>query len=127
MPAMNPISAAELALIQADLAAAVLDKPCVIRRPTRVDDAWGTQTEELTVISPDDLLVGMNQPSAGQLQNYAYLIGSLATWQVRMPVGTDVAAQDELTIEGQKLTVQVLLDLHSYPGLLTVLASEVKQ
>lgn len=120
------LDADELALIQSDLAAVVLDKSCAIRRATSTPDAWGTNSETLTVISDPDLMCGMSQPSAGQLANYDYLIGSLSAWQVKFPVGTDVAEQDLLDIEGQTLTVQVLLDLHSYPGLLTVLATEVK-
>lgn len=121
------LTADELALLQEDMAEAVCDKPCVIQRPTTTQDAWGTASETLITISDPDLLCGTSQPSAGQLQNYEYVIGSLATWQVRFPIGTNVRAQDQLTVEGQVLTVQVLLDLHSYPTLLTVLASEVKQ
>lgn len=121
------LTADELALLQEDLAEAVCDKACIIQRPTLTQDAWGTQSETLVVISDPDLLCGMNQPSAGQLQNYEYVIGSLSAWLVRFPIGTNVQTQDQLTIEGQVLTVQVLLDLHSYPGLLPVLASEVRQ
>lgn len=117
----------ELAQLQADLVEAVCDKSCVIKRPATTQDAWGTQSETLTIISDPDLKCGMSQPSAGQLANYAYVIGSLSAWQVRLPVATQVQEQDLITIEGQTLTVQVLLDLHSYPGLLTILASEIKQ
>lgn len=121
------LSADELAQMQADVAAAVCDKPCVIRRPVTTPDAWGTASEpSYTVISDPDLMCGTSQPSAGQLSNYAYVIGSLAAWQVRFPIGTVVQAQDLIDVEGQTLTTQVLLGLHSYPALLTVLATEVK-
>lgn len=120
------LPAQELAQLQADAVAATCDTPCVIERPTKTKDAYGTESQTLTVVSPENLLVGLAQPSAGQLSNYDYLIGSLAAWQVKMPVGTDVAAQDILTIGTLSLTVQVLLNPRSYPALLTVLASEVK-
>jgi hypothetical protein len=125
---MLPISSAELAQIQQDLVDAVCDKSCVIKRPVTTQDAWGTQSDPtLPVISPPDLMCGMNQPSAGQLANYSYIIGALSAWQIRLPVGTNIQELDLITVEGQTLTVQVLLDLHSYPGLLTVLCSEIRE
>lgn len=120
---MNSISPAELASIQADLAA-ILDKSCTIKRKTRTADGLGSFTESWATIAT--VMVGMAQPTAGQLANYDYLIGSLASWQVKFPVGTDVQHQDRLLIGSDTLEVQVNLGLRSYPGLLTVLASEVK-
>lgn len=124
---MLPVSAAELALIQSDTVTAVCDKVCVIKRATKTPDGFGSESEALVTISPDDLMAGMAQPTAGQLQNYDFLIGSLSAWQVHLPVGTDVQTQDTILIDGQTLTVQVVLDPQSYQALRTVLASEVKQ
>jgi hypothetical protein len=118
---------AELAQIQADLAAAVCDKPCVIQRSAGVTPGpTGAPVKNYQTISLPTLKAGLTQPTAGQLQNYDYLIGSLAAWQVKLPFGTDVQKQDYLIIEGKTLVVQVVLDPHSYPGLTPVLASEVK-
>lgn len=118
------IDASELALIQADLVAAVCDKTCQIQRRTLVSDGMGQGSETWNTIAT--VKAGMYEPNANQLANFDYLIGSLATWQVKLPYGTDVKAQDHLIIEGQTLVVQVDRDPHSVPGLLTVLASEIK-
>lgn len=119
------LDAIELAQIQADLAAACLDKTCVISRSTTTQDIYGNAVkgdyEEI-----DTVKCAMKQPSAGLLQNYDYRIGSLATWLVRLPYGTSLLEEDHLLIEGQTLTVHVLLDPHTVPGLDSVLAAELK-
>lgn len=117
------IDAAELTEIRAD-AAATLDKTCVIQRSTTTTDHLGSASDSWSDVTTVD--AGMAQPSAGLLANYAYLIGSLSTWKVRMPYGTDVRELDRLVIDGQTLTVQVLLTPQSYAAFATVLASEVK-
>lgn len=122
---MLPVSASELASIQSETQAATCDKTCVVNRKTKTKDAYGSDTEVLNTIATT--VAGMTEPSAGQLANYDYLVGSLSTFQVKLPVGTDVKAQDLLVIDGQTLVVQVVLDPRSYAALLTVLASEVKQ
>jgi hypothetical protein len=121
---MNAISAAELAQIQADMVAAVCDKTCIIQRSTTTKDTAGSQAENYAPIATT--VAGISQPTAGQLTNYAYIIGSLAAWQVRLPIATDVRERDYLIINGQTMEVQVLLDPHSYPGILPVLASEIR-
>ena len=118
------VPASEMTQIQTDLNTWVLDKTCVIQRKSPTADAYGTSTPGYSTIAT--VSAGMTEPSASQLQNYAYLIGSLAAWHVRMPIGTNVRYQDHLIIETQTLEVQVVLEPHSYPGLLSVLASEVK-
>jgi len=117
------ITDAELALIRSD-ADALLDKSCTIRRATLTADAYGTESESWADVAT--VSAGMAQPSAGLLANYAFLIGSLATWKVRLPYGTDVRAKDQLVIDGQTLIVQVLLTPQSLAAFATVLASEVK-
>jgi hypothetical protein len=117
------VGAVELAAIQA-AAAAILDLSCVVERKTLTPDGQGGSTEAWNPVAA--VKVGMAQPTAGQLQNYDYLIGSLAAWQVKFPVGTDVRHQDHLIVGGQTLVVQVIMNPRSYAALLTVLASEVK-
>lgn len=124
---MLAVSASELASIQADSVAAACDQTCQIYRKTTTA---GTAGEPLASWALAHTTVcGLAEPSAGQLANYDFLIGSLAAWQVRLPVGTDVQEQDHLVIPattGQTLEVMVLLDPHSYPALLKVLAVERK-
>jgi hypothetical protein len=67
----------------------------------------------------------MASPTAGQLANYGYLIGSLAAWRVNLPYGTDVQHDDQLLIAGKTLYVHVDLSPQSYNSLTTVLATEV--
>lgn len=117
------ITAAEIALIRSD-ADEFLDKSCTIRRATTAKDKYGTETEVYSDV--ETVNAGMAQPSAGLLANYAYLIGSLATWKVRMPSGTDVRHLDQLVIDGQTLTVQVLLDPQSHSIYTNCLATEIK-
>lgn len=121
---MLAVSAAELAAIRAETAAAVLDLPCLIQRKTITRDSAGTATEIYATIATVN--AGMTQPTAGQLQNYDYVIGSLASWQVQLPYGTDVKAQDHLVIGTDTLVVQVVLTPRSYSAVETVLASEKK-
>ena len=126
MPFMNAVLSSELAAIQSELVAAVCDKVCLIYRKTT---SVGTAGEPVDTYGSTPLyttVAGTAQPTAGQLQLYADLIGSLIAWQVHLPLGTDVQHQDHLVIGADVLEVQVVPSLHSYPGLLTVLASEVK-
>lgn len=118
------ISAAELASIQAAAVSAACDQTCQIyRKTTETADGYGSSTPTWTLITTT--VAGMVEPSGTQLQNYDYLIGSLATWHVRLPVGTNVEHQDHLVIGGATLEVQVVLQPRSIPALLSVLASEV--
>ena len=121
---MNPISAAELASIQSDVAAAACDKTCAIQRKTRTPDGMGQATETYATIAT--VKAGMAQPSQQLLQNYDYLIAALSAWLVKFPVGTTTQPQDRLLIDGQTLEVHVVLEPRSYQALLTVLAAEVK-
>ncbi len=122
---MLAISAVELAKIQTDVAAAALDKTCVIQRlPTSTPDSRGVPSGTYSTIAT--VKAAMRQPTSTHLQNFDYLIGALATWMVQFPVGTDVKAQDHLIIDNQTLEVQVVLTPQSIQALLTVIASEVK-
>jgi head-tail adaptor len=118
------LSAAELASIRADVEAAALSLPCQIQHKTLVRDAYGQATETWSTVATVN--AGMTEPSGTHLQNYAYLIEALAAWLVRLPVGTDVTAQDHLIINGETLVVQVVLAPRSYQTLLSVIATELK-
>jgi hypothetical protein len=124
MPIMPAISDAEMASIRADVAA-TLNLDCTIQRKPSATDIYGSPGSG-TYATISTCKAGMKQPGATLLTNYAYLIGSLSTWQVSLPFGTDVKRQDMLLIGNDKLEVQVVLDPRSYAASVMLLASEVK-
>lgn len=121
---MTPISPAEMASIRAS-ANSLLSLPAVIQRKTMTSDTMGQETEVWATVSSPDLLVGMRQPGPAELQNYDFLIGSLSTFQVHFPNGTDVRHQDHVIVGGLTLVVQVLLQPRSYSAYTDTLASVV--
>lgn len=119
------IPAAELAQIQADVAAVALDKTCAISRPSSsTPNSRGVPDDSYSTIAT--VPAGMRQPTGTHLANYAYAIEALATWLVHFAVGTDVQKMDHLVIDGQTLEVQIILTPQSLPALLSVLATELK-
>ncbi len=120
------ISTTELASIQSDVTALACNLPCQIQRKIATPDGIGTDIESWVTISSNGLMAGMSQPSGGLLANYSFIIGDLAAWTVRIPIGTDVREQDRLIVGGQTLIVQVVLAPRSYEVLHSVIASEVK-
>lgn len=126
MPFMLPVSPQELLSMQQEAAAAVCDKPCAILRKAGITrDIYGSSTE-MNYQQIAETIAGMRQPTGGELQNFDFMIGDKIAWTVLLPVGTDVQGQDHLLIEGQALEVHVVLDPHSYPVLLPVIAAEIK-
>src|SRR5258708_32057693 len=81
---MSLLSTAE----QADLAqlfvAAVCDKTCVVSRaPATASGSYGESTRTTGNYSTISTTVcGMRQPTAGELQNYAFEIADKAAWTV---------------------------------------------
>lgn len=118
------LDASELAQWQADAVAAVCDKSCAIYHKTTTKDAYGTPVDSWALSST--VVAGVTQPSANLLQNYDYLIGDLAAYHIRMPVGTDVRHQDHLVIDGETLEVHVILDPQSYSVFENVIAAQIK-
>lgn len=107
---MIALDACEQAALQADLES-LLDKTCVI-------------TRNGTTIATVKALV--RSPSAGVIAEYASKLGSLLTWQVQLPNGTDVLSEDHLLIENTEMLVQALLTPNSYSFLVNVLAAQVQ-
>lgn len=107
---MIQLSSCEQADIQADLES-ILDKTCVIKR----NGATITTVKAL-----------VRSPSAGVIAEYASKLGSLITWQVGLPNGTDVLSEDHLFINGTEMIVQALLTPKSYSFLTNVLAAQVQ-
>src|SRR5258708_99299 len=121
---MSLLAAAETAQLQADFVAAVCDKTCVIQRATTTSGSYGEPIKPYTSIATT--VCGMRQPTAGELQNYAFEIADKAAWTVMMPIGTDVTHGDHLIIEGQTLEVHILLNPRSYEVFHSVIAVEMK-
>lgn len=121
---MSPISNAELLSIQSAASLAACDQSCTIQRATRTTDAQGGAATTWNTVATCN--AGMSQPTASQMQNYQYIIGSLSAWQLRFPVGTNVQELDHAIIGGQTLEIVKVLTPRSYQALLTCLASEVK-
>lgn len=130
---MLPISAAELASIQADTVAATCDKTCVIARASlNTPDNYGSPTKP-SYSTVETTVCGVAEPTGSQLQNYDFLVGSLKAWQVKLPINnpttgfaTNVQHQDHLLIDGETLEVHVILKPRSYEALRTVIAAEVQ-
>ena len=124
------LDAAEMALIQQDVAAVACDLPCQIQRSVTTPGAPGAPTVVTwPVVSQPGLLAGMKEPTAGQLTNYEYMIGDMATWHIQFPTGTDVRELDRLVITEasgipRTLSVVKLLQPRSYSALVSVLATE---
>ena len=118
------IPASELAQIQADLAAVCLDKSCEILRNHPTVGEYGEEIDDYQHLSY--CKASMAQPNANLLANYDFRIGDLAAWHIKLPWGQDVKRSDRLVIEGQTLEVHILLDPHTVPGLLPLIAAELK-
>lgn len=119
------ISPAELAAMQAT-ATAAMDLTITISRAALARTALGGQSETFANVAT--VAGNLAQPTAGQLQNYDYLIGALSAWQVRVPAGTDVRPNDQLTVSGLAvpLRVQVILQPQSYQTATRLLATEIR-
>lgn len=119
--------AAELASIRADVAALACDLTCQIQRSSVTYPQAGNAVIAWNTAST--VTAGMSEPTAGQLTNYEYMIGDLATWHIRFPYGTDVRELDRLVITENSGTTRTLsvvkfLQPRSYTGLISVLATE---
>ena len=120
------LSAAQLAAFQSVAQSAMDLAGLPLKRPSRTQSASGTYTETLTTVA-SGLVGGWAKPSASIMTQYAGLIGSLASWVVRLPSGTSVRANDVLAMpSGDTLRVQADLTESSYSTCVRVLASEVR-
>lgn len=118
------VTAAQLAAFQA-AANRSMDLSVAIYRATLTQDGEGNVSKSFTLHATVN--GNLAQPTVGQLQNYGYAIADVATWVVRLPVGTDILLGDRLTVNGQNLEVQVVLTPQSYSTSTRVLAAEVKR
>jgi hypothetical protein len=128
---MLAVSAAEMAALRADVAAAACDTSCVIKRKVATPDGRLTNTEVYNTVAT--VLVGIKSPtvaamrsSRGMTQELIELIGSQTIWEINFPFGTDVRHQDHLVIGADTMVVLVDISQQSYSTLVTVIAGEIK-
>lgn len=120
---MQQFSTCETSGIAAALAS-TYDKLCLIERNNGTQGSLGYQSSVPLPIAT--VYVGLKAPTANILALYASQIGAQVTWQVRAPLATDIKMLDILIIEGQTLTVQVVLEPQSFDFEINVLACQVK-
>lgn len=104
------------------------DKECVIKRPTRTNDAYGSQTLTLTTIATVNVLIPKpDARGASTLQEYAALIAGKVTQLVEFPYGQDVRQNDQLTFTGSNKTliVQKVLEPGSFSISTSVVVVEI--
>lgn len=119
------LTSAQMAAFQATSTAALDLTGIVIKRPALTPNQWGGPSESDTTVAT--VAGGWAKPSAAVMTQYAGLIGSLASWVVRLPSGTDCQRNDLLVMpSGDTLRVQVDLSESSYSASKRVLASEVR-
>ena len=117
------LSATELAALQAT-ANGALDKTIQVQSVTRISDSAGGFTETWATVAT--VQGNLAQPTGGMMANYDFVIGPLATWLVRVPVGTAVTRDNQVIVAGLTLRVQVILQPQSYQTAMRFLASEVQ-
>jgi hypothetical protein len=117
------LSAAQLAAFQATSQASG-DESIQVQRMTPTSDGMGGHSEAWANVG-SAVLGNLAQPSGNLMQNYGYLIGPLDTWMVRVPVGTNVLANDRLVTNSKTLRVQVILQPQSYQTSMRLLASAI--
>lgn len=115
---------AEMAQLRADVTP-VFDTSATIQRATLGSDGYGNPTETWNTVA--SVLAGLSKPSARIQALYAARIGSLDSWTVRLPYGTDVKQNDRILVAGQTLSVQADLSVSSYSTCYSVLATEVRE
>ena len=119
------LNAAQLARFQAVATAAMDLTGIQVQAPTRTRDQWGGFSESWATTAT--VVGSWAKPSASIMAQYAGLIGSLASWVVRLPSGTALRNGDRLVMpSGDTLVVQADLTESSYSTCVRVLASEVR-
>jgi hypothetical protein len=117
------ITASELTQLQATVSGS-MDVSYTLKRAVYSADTYGQQSvSSYTTVSTGNCT--MAQPTAGQMQNYAFVIGSLDAWQIRLPYGVTAQRGDHLIIGGKTLVVQALMDLRSRQLAVHLLATVV--
>lgn len=124
VPATLP-GASELEAARLDFINALCDKTCTIQRGSgsRVDDGYGHTITPLANVATQ-IPCNLARPTGGLFRDIAARLANLNTWDVSVPLGTDIRPGDVLSVSGHVLTVHSLGDPESFPILLHVLCAE---
>ncbi len=97
---------------------------CLITHTAKVDDPYGTEVAGTVTTRTVKCRVAV-LPRPVLLQNYNERIGAFSKWNVGFPLNTNPAEGDLLTINGQKMIVQIVQDPHTFSVEDTVIAGAV--
>lgn len=96
-----------------------------VQRLARTPDGYGSATEVWATIATVN--GSWAKPTAQVMSQYTERIGSLASWTVRLPLGTPIHNDDRLVMpSGDVLRVQADLSQRSTPVCVRVLATEFR-
>jgi len=98
---------------------------CTISRVPKTDDAVGGQSAGTPVIVAVVKCLVTPLPKPVVIQAYNDKLGAYAKWKVAMPLNTNPLEGDLLTINGQNMIVQIVLNLQTFSVNDEVLAAEV--
>jgi hypothetical protein len=102
-----------------------MDMDCIISRIPETDDPYGTSTSGTPIVVIESKCLVELLPNPFILQDYNDKIGVLIKWNVSFPLGTNPLQGDILTIAGQDMKVQKVLQPESYSFTDDVLCAEI--
>ena len=118
----GPLPAGELADMRATVSAS-FDTACTIQRKNTTRTAEGYPVDGYATIATTTC--NLTQPPIAMLQNYSDLIGPNETWLIRLAWNQDVLRDDQITVSGILMRVQVVMNPQSYSCDTRVLAAKV--
>lgn len=121
MPIFGDVDMQGFADLFEDLA---MKDDCTISRVVPVDDPYASTTGDPVVVAVVKCLV-TPLPKPVVIQAYNDKLGAFAKWKVAMPLGTNPLEGDVLTINGQKMIVQIVLNIQTFSVNDEVLAAEI--
>ncbi|OLD63740.1 MAG: hypothetical protein AUF65_01145 [Chloroflexi bacterium 13_1_20CM_50_12] len=110
MPILDDADLQDLANLVTDLAH---KDDCLIEHTTTVDDPYGTSTPGTVTSRTVKCRVAV-LPRPVLLQTYNEKIGAFSKWSVSFPLNTNPQEGDRLTINGQKMIVQIVQNPHTF-------------
>lgn len=120
---MTAIPSWELAQIAADLAA-LFDKTANIKRLTKQDDGYGHKKGTYnTVGSQSAVACALVTPQGSYLTELAAKLTDVSAYTLLVPLGTDIAHADHVTIASETYTVQTVLGPESNQCVIRALVS----
>jgi hypothetical protein len=119
------LSAAQLAAFRAVASSALDISGVVIQRNTPVSNGDGTSHDSWATIAT--VAASQAKPAAGIMAAYSDVIGSAASYVIRLPYGTSYHANDRLVMpDGDVLRIQADLSDSSYSTAMLLLAVRIQ-